>query len=497
MPLGYSAFPLTPGGSTRQQVPLHPPPTARDSNDEELKEQENHTVGTLTHGEIHGGHDALNMLVEAALPNHRTNSMTGARPTLSASGFSPATLPSVSSPMMHTRPNRQHRMSLGQHIDPVQNLADMQEPMADPTTIDMNEALKNWSRFRFVRAGWFTAREGFDYVQYFYEKICPLTPIALPDYRTPSGQVTLLSEEPMLVVTILTISSRHKQLSGTGTTSRQHAIHQRLWTYLEGMINRFVWGQEQFGGGICGAGSQQPGCDVNPYARKGLRTLGTVESLMLLTEWHPRSMHFPPEENDAELLITEESLYPPGLDDPKNDTIKGIGGQRIDTWLEPCWRSDRICWTLLSMALSLAFEIGVFDKDTTRHVTEDPVISPERRVQFEERRGHVKNLLSVYMTQTSGRLGLTSMLPQLYSEPGVSDLYGKRPTPRNMSSKDTCIYFWLHIASIMKRGNAELFQNRQYTREIISSGHYKTLLQTFHPQLTKWRQDFDASTQST
>ena len=39
------------------------------------------------------------------------------------------------------------------------------------------------------------------------------------------------------------------------------------------MVDRVLWGQEQFGGGFCGAGAEAAS-DVNPLTRKGLRTLG-------------------------------------------------------------------------------------------------------------------------------------------------------------------------------------------------------------------------------
>ena len=33
-------------------------------------------------------------------------------------------------------------------------------------------------------------------------------------------------------------------------------------------------------------------------------------------------------------------------------------------WLEPAWRSDLMLWTILGVAVSLAFETGVFDKES-------------------------------------------------------------------------------------------------------------------------------------
>ena len=44
------------------------------------------------------------------------------------------------------------------------------------------------------------------------------------------------------------------------------------------MVDRVLWGQEQFGGGFCGAGAEAAS-DVNPLTRKGLRTLGTYHCL--------------------------------------------------------------------------------------------------------------------------------------------------------------------------------------------------------------------------
>ena len=52
-------------------------------------------------------------------------------------------------------------------------------------------------------------------------------------------------------------------------------IHDRLWTYLQNMITRMFWGQEQFGIGFCGAGSRRA---IQKSVEKGvLRSLGTIE----------------------------------------------------------------------------------------------------------------------------------------------------------------------------------------------------------------------------
>jgi len=65
---------------------------------------------------------------------------------------------------------------------------------------------------------------------------------------------------------------------------------------------------------------------------------------------------------------------------------RGVGGKRIESWLEPAWRSDRMCWMLLSTAMGLSYELGVFDNieellaaggEMTRPEYEDKLIGSE------------------------------------------------------------------------------------------------------------------------
>ncbi|EOA87270.1 uncharacterized protein SETTUDRAFT_163258 [Exserohilum turcica Et28A] len=329
----------------------------------------------------------------------------------------------------------------------------------------------------------------------------------------------------MLVITLLTISARYSQPSGSsgmGATSRSYLIHEKLWKYLQGMIDRMIFGQEQFGGGFCGAG-QQPGSDVNPLSRKGLRTLGTVESLMLLTEWHPRALHFPPGDDDDELVLPDDP-YETG---PKAEMYKGVGDKRIDSWLEPCWRSDRMCWMLLGNAMTLAFEIGVFDETNETEFEEaNQHLSHATVKAYYRRKNHLRDLLIIYVTQTSGRLGLTSMLPKIDRDESLSggpsplELYKERvsrikapPAQFGMRSdgqrlplesiatqerhaiQDLVLDFWQRIAKIMEMGNLKLFSNRRKTRELLKTGTYEEMLKFFQGPLAEWRKCFDRAPQ--
>ncbi|KAK3680093.1 zinc finger transcriptional activator [Recurvomyces mirabilis] len=502
--------PRTPGGSLGRRQPLRRPhPQKPVQYTEEDHQASEHAAAMLQSSEVHGGHDALKVLYHVAynaLPRDRNNSggslerpsFNSTSPLLPAGMISPRSIKhgngnSTDATSSRT-PLAAQAASRGRH-----NTNTSHPSFKETTTIDRNaiaDSLKAWSRFRFVREGWFTAQEAIDYIQYFYKYLAPLTPVALPTFSPHSAHERMLTQEPMLTITILLIASRHMKLSGPGSISRPYEIHKRLWSYLQGMINRVVWGQEQFGGGYCGAGSTPagsvPASDMNPLARKGLRTLGTVESLVLLTEWHPRMMHFPPDEADAELMLPDEPVSTPVMID-EDDVPKGIGGQRMDTWLEPVWRSDRMCWMLLGMAMSLAFEVGVFDaSDWQRHARtiEGQPLSPGDLQTYDKRRGSVRDLLLVYVTQTSGRLGLTTVLPTNYSKPEDSNIFDRKYV-HHASQQETIMHFWLRMAAIIREGNSSIFANKTFTRDLIKNGEYGKAIQQLSAKLNEWRQDFE------
>lgn len=361
----------------------------------------------------------------------------------------------------------------------------------------------------------------------YYEYLSPMTPISPPTFSNLASHGTLLTDEPILAVTLLTIASRYKQMSGTGGHCRSHAIHEQLWTYLRGMIERCLWGQEAFGGGFCGSGL--PGgvesLDDNrtsstaPWRgmRKGsLRTLGTIESLMILTEWHPRALHFPPTEATDELMLpleNEKSLLAAVVDDDpsRQPGGAGFGGKRLESWLEPAWRSDRMCWMLLSTAMGLGYELGVFD-DIDELLKDDAITRPEYQEEvYRQRANRIKRLLLIYTSQLAGRLGWTSMAPEHLrkADPAVAR---RRPYPNDESTPGTAlsssfsnafiyvpdlelddqiIHCWAGISNAMHMGNEKLFRSRKHTTAIIQSGKYVDLLGEFAPLLRDWYKEFE------
>ncbi|WYZ39804.1 hypothetical protein EsH8_IV_000145 [Colletotrichum jinshuiense] len=535
----YSEVPLTPGGSLGRNQPLRRPTDPGTSlgaatpsttsqadsrrtgdyviDDEPNAQLENREAQDLMRPGVYGPHDALDLLYKAATDspgtnNHKRHESVASIPALPQQ-------PRIVTPGETMRPATNGRPSAPikleqQPIDPELTRRDLSgEP-------GYNDAIKAWGRFRFVRAGWFTAQEAIDYIDYYYEYLSPLTPISPPTFRNPASHITLLTEEPILTITLLTISSRYRKIPGTGGHCRSHAIHEQLWTYLRGMIERCLWGQEAFGGGFApmAGASSLPDDQTSSTApwrgmRKGsLRTLGTIESLMILTEWHPRALHFPPAEAIDELMLPSyEGSDLISTDENGNQRPSAnIGGKRLDSWLEPAWRSDRMCWMLLSTAMGLAYELGVFD-DIDEMLRDGAISRPEYEEEvYRQRAYRIKRLLLIYLTQLAGRLGWTNMVPEALrkSDPAVTR---RRPTstegttpgtnPSSMSNAfnyipdleldDQIIHCWAGISNAMHIGNEKLFKSRKHTTDIIQSGKYTEALRDFQPLLQEWWKEFE------
>lgn len=164
----------------------------------------------------------------------------------------------------------------------------------------------------------------------------PLSPI-LSSPPELSQHPDLLTTEPFLMTTIITIASRYKTLDGQGGLSRSYYIHEMLWKELKRGFERLLWGGAP-------APQTQERSGKNGKEGKGLRTIGTVEALIVLTEWHVRSAHFP-----MEVGGDTWGIATPVADDDygrRRPSMFGVGrnGEKIGDMLEPVRRSDTMSW---------------------------------------------------------------------------------------------------------------------------------------------------------
>ncbi|KGO40967.1 hypothetical protein PEX1_031470 [Penicillium expansum] len=456
----------------------------------------NRTAVELLSPAITNTHDALHLLSEAAgrtedLNRQSLENRLAARQSVSSFNSGPSPLPQGSSPRSlggsFVRTPRSG-MSMGgstyypagasgpvdPHIaDPgPQRESPVNNPPPEPNYLD---AIRAWSRLRFVRAGWLTVEEGMDYVEYYYEHLAPMSPVVIPDFSHPSTHRTLLTDEPVLAVTILTIASRHLKPKGEGANTRAFYIHDRLWAYLRSMIERLFWGQEKFDAGTSGIGRPRS-LDLS----SSMSGKGSVE-------WHPRNLHFPPGDDENSLLDTDPQTYSRAdnpLDNDGEPTSKGSEGRvAFQKWLEPAWRSDRMSWMLLSTAQALAFELGVFDPKGDAKVANEPLSEQTRKRRL-------RRLILVFITHSSGRLGIPSMLPL--------PQWGQDITPTSADAKDADANLdrmqdcWISISKIVYQANHLLFASSDQTMDLIRSGRYREQIDRFQPYLREFQQQLDS-----
>ncbi|TGZ82515.1 hypothetical protein EX30DRAFT_354598 [Ascodesmis nigricans] len=510
------------------------PPTSQDQ-----KQNNATSADTILQSELYNSHEALLTLIEAAgkdtpgmlksesrdssdeeeedsiVSGHvRTNSSgTMHRSPMAIPGgrydravrFSSMSDGKTSSTGSHPRPL--HRRKASTVVSP---LAQGERPgTVDSDDDGIGHAINAWNKFRFVKAGWFTAREAIGFMEYFYHNMHPLSPTltnpSLLHASNPRHHHMLLRHEPFLATVILTVASRYMTLPGPGGASRSFAIHDMLWREVRNAFERIMWGGGWGGLGIIkpiGVSANVPVAPPNGATTgRGLRTLGTVEALMVLTEWHVRGIHFPMdvEESDWGIEISDDESEPvPKLASMGGIVMEGLG-ERLENILEPAYRSDRMSWMLLGNALALAYELGVFD-ETEGTVSPAPTPpatgkSGESQVPFRVRSRRIQRLLVVYIMQLASRIGWTSMIPR-----GVRETVRNQQTPLPPNPdwsnpndlQDAVFTFWVELSMFMTSSAEVLFPNKIATRELMRTGRYVSLLELYQPQLRQHKANLDA-----
>lgn len=190
------------------------------------------------------------------------------------------------------------------------------------------------------------------------------------------------------------ISSHHHILSGPGVSSRAYSVHHRLWQHCQHLILRIVLGQEKI-------------------SKAKTRRIGTIEALLLISEWYPRAVHFPPETDgwDSDLIMTAPDFRdPPGMGDelPMSQRWK-------EDVVEPSRRLDRMSWMLINTALGLAHELGVFaPKGLQGGRRQNGTANPDAESylnHLEQRSQRLPILLFLFTDLLASRIGCTSSMP--------------------------------------------------------------------------------------
>jgi hypothetical protein len=254
------------------------------------------------------------------------------------------------------------------------------------------------------------------------------------------------------------ISSRFHRPPGRGGTVRGDYIHARVWRHIEHLVQRITFGSEK-------------------YSIAKSRTLGSVQALLLITEWHPRSLHFPPENDGWDASLA------PAVDDTFTSQARTTEASRRwrEDVFEPAKRSDRLSWMLVGLATTLAHELGVFKSDDEECSTE-PVAARISKL-------HIRRLLYLYGTQLSLRLGCTSIFPQ-----GATLETVHMPAPGSLTSpqneKELLLSKWIDITKLLATVADIFFASKAATRQILRGTRYINLIDHMQPLLDSWYKDY-------
>lgn len=129
-------------------------PKIEGSQDQELT---NETATALLHEPINNPGDALHLLLQASGQSEKLENQEASRQRVSGGHTFKAVAEPSSSATLSAH-NARHNSNGPIKLDPAITGYDHRTPTPSP------EALSIWSRLRFVRAGWFTAREAMAYI---------------------------------------------------------------------------------------------------------------------------------------------------------------------------------------------------------------------------------------------------------------------------------------------------------------------------------------------
>jgi hypothetical protein len=225
---------------------------------------------------------------------------------------------------------------------------------------------------------------------------------------------------------------------------------------------------------------------VKPFKAQ-TRTIGSIEALLLLSEWHPRALHFPTASDgwDCELMIGEKNHSGLGHKLLEGDTTSS---RWLEDVIEPAKRSDRMSWMLMGCALSLAQELGLFEDNS--NIDKDQISYPTFIAEYLVlRRIRARKLLFVFIEQLSWRLGCTSMIPQSLNHA----LMEKIPVDSASGAVEQWQSFmsaWVELTKLARSVSDTVYPSASFTRNLLRTGRYIGLLEHFQPLLVNWRKKY-------
>lgn len=373
----------------------------------------------------------------------------------------------LQNPRQQTRPQSQHGTSAphrqtSSHHSRAQQHSSRNHHHARATTTDPDSRIQfhhSIADTAVIRQKYLTEHEAILFIRFFFEQLHPFYPFVPEEMHSTEVLATM----PILLTVILTISSRYCKFAEKGTkyfisTARGSQIHHSLWNYCQQLVSKTVWGEAS------------------------TRSIGTVYSFLLLSEWNPRAIHWrfndyansplgntdePPQFNtDAD--GSKKSKSRPTSKDSESSRPSTVGESEDnaveppkpvlppgDTVFSASERSDRMSWLLIGSGIRLAQDLGVFDTNSQVYLA-----------------SHLSE------TVLALRLGRRSMLSSWLNE----------ETPElnfNMYEQAK-----LSILRIMSLAHETLYVTRKTTRNLLKGHKFLAFLNLFAPHLIHWENTY-------
>lgn len=297
--------------------------------------------------------------------------------------------------------------------------------------------------------------------------MAPLSPILDDFYSRHENHYFLVVREPMLCCVILTISTRYHVLPVSGGESRGFLNHQRLWEHCQHLLMRIMLGQEK-------------------GSKAKTRTLGSVEALLLLTEWQPRGLHMPPGSDgwDSDALFTLRTAK----DEHEPEVDSSSRGRWLQDVLGPSRRFDRMSWMVLGAAMTLANELSVFDNEKTSEDICTGAHDYEGRKKY--RSLSLATLLHTQQEQLSSRLGRRSLMSQNISFAKRLSGSSQHTVDPNFELWESFMLAWSELTKLTRSICDVLFPSSLVTTHLLQTGRYVGLIEHFVELLSIWEKKY-------
>jgi hypothetical protein len=186
-----------------------------------------------------------------------------------------------------------------------------------------------WKSFSLIRKGIVSQQEVMDYLGFFFDRLWPLKPVVPSYYRDRSTYGQLVAEEPLLVVCLVTLSSRYFPLPGDHGEIRSERIHWQTWRILQRSLQSVMWGSTT------------------------TRSLGAIAAMLLLIDWHVKAINNPTDftEGDDEAHdYADGHTYGSRVSSNNTDSLIGQRRYGMVSLMEklnivsPAYRSNKMSW---------------------------------------------------------------------------------------------------------------------------------------------------------